>query len=129
MDSKLKGKIISAVRRLTFSYPARNEAKKKQKRDKALYECEICNCFIYEGKSAKTFDKYIEQYKAVKQQTPHLDHIDPVIPLEHWSWSWDDYFERLFCTVDNFQVMCKDCHDVKTKKETGIRTQLRREKK
>ena len=31
------------------------------------------------------------------------------------------FIERLFCEVDNLQVLCTDCHDIKTQNENGRR--------
>lgn len=48
------------------------------------------------------------------------DHIVPVVPLDGFD-CWDAYIERLFCEVDGLQVLCKDCHKVKTKEENDER--------
>jgi hypothetical protein len=32
--------------------------------------------------------------------------------------SWDIFIERLFCGIENLQILCSECHKVKTKKET-----------
>lgn len=43
-----------------------------------------------------------------------VDHIDPVIdPVFGWQ-GWDVYIERMFCPVENLQILCKECHVSKT---------------
>ncbi len=46
-----------------------------------------------------------------------VDHKDPVVCPEKGFESWDVFIERLFCEVDNLQVLCKTCHSIKTKEE------------
>lgn len=65
-----------------------------------------------------------------------IDHIDPVVPL--WKtekdMTYDEMAERIFCTLDNLQVLCSlpikkngnkpSCHTLKTREENWIRKQL-----
>jgi 5-methylcytosine-specific restriction endonuclease McrA len=51
-----------------------------------------------------------------------VDHIIPVVGKEGFV-SWDEYVERMFCEADNFQILCKPCHKLKTDTE-----KLRRKK-
>lgn len=55
-----------------------------------------------------------------------VDHITPVIdPLVGFE-SWDATIQRMFCDSDNMQVLCKVCHDKKTKEERDIRKSRRK---
>lgn len=54
------------------------------------------------------------------------DHIDPVDPLEGWI-SWDDFIHRLF--FGSIQVLCKECHDSKTKIENAARRKAKKNAK
>lgn len=50
------------------------------------------------------------------QKDVQVDHIIPAGSLQ----STDDlkgFVERLFCSIDGLQVLCKPCHDDKTQKE------------
>lgn len=52
-----------------------------------------------------------------------VDHIAPVIPL-HRSFeemSLDEVVDRLWCLLDNLQVLCETCHDDKTAEERKLR--------
>lgn len=50
-----------------------------------------------------------------------IDHVIPVIDPETGFTTWDDCINRMFVEVDGYQILCKDCHDNKTLKETKIR--------
>ena len=45
-----------------------------------------------------------------------VDHIEPVVDFKGFS-SWDIFIERLFCEKENLQVLCKECHLIKTQLE------------
>jgi 5-methylcytosine-specific restriction endonuclease McrA len=54
-----------------------------------------------------------------KQKDVQVDHIVPVVPIERTlqEMSYDEIVDRIFCGLDNLQVLCKSCHDIKTKNE------------
>ena len=57
-----------------------------------------------------------------------IDHIDPVVdPKKGWQ-GFDQYINRMFCNAAGFQILCKVCHDAKTKTESGVRAKTRRRK-
>lgn len=47
-----------------------------------------------------------------------VDHINPIGGPEQ---SWDIVIKNMFCEEDGLQVLCKDCHDKKTKEERQLR--------
>lgn len=47
-----------------------------------------------------------------------VDHIKPVVDPNVGFVSWDMYIDRMFCEVENLQVLCDPCHDFKTKTES-----------
>lgn len=126
-----KGKIISALRKLTFSHKERTEAKNRNKVDKATYECELCSAYCYDGKSKDSYQKLVDKYpdKVVKWKYT-LDHREPVVPIvKGWQWDWNEYIERMFCSRDNYQGLCSDCNDEKTKEENELRKALKKKEK
>lgn len=126
-----KGRIISALRKLTFSYPPRNAAKKAQKVAPASYRCESCEVVVYEG-TKDLENAGLEEFNDVIKGKLYMDHISPVIPLLGFSkgdWSWDEYIERMFCEQSGYQVLCESCHDLKTQQEDEIRKKARKSKK
>jgi hypothetical protein len=58
-----------------------------------------------------------------------VDHIQPVVDEEIGFADFNTYIDRLFCSVDGFQVLCKQCHSAKTFFEQEIRKDVKREKK
>lgn len=46
-----------------------------------------------------------------------VDHIDPIIDPELGFTTWDDCIERMFCEADGLQVLCDECHTIKTNEE------------
>lgn len=92
------GLIIAALRKIWLFSPERREAKSKAKRGKS-YLCASCK----------------QTYLKVS-----VDHIVPVGTFT----SWDAFIERLFCPIDNLQVLCKGCHDLKSGYEREQRRSL-----
>jgi hypothetical protein len=64
------------------------------KRKKWWYECADCKQ-LFDGKNVS------------------VDHIEPVGTLLKKS-DIADFIEKLFCSVDKLQVLCDNCHDLKT---------------
>ena len=69
-------------------------------------------------------EKFIQKGMLVEKGKVVVDHINPVIPIEGFpnkTWDWNIYIERMFCDTNNLQVLCKECHDGKTKLEKQMR--------
>ncbi len=52
-----------------------------------------------------------------------VDHIDPIVPIGTLSkdMDWNTIVDRVFCEEDNLQVLCLECHKVKSKEENKMR--------
>lgn len=79
------GKIRSAARRLWLWSWQHKEAKAKAKAGRGLWLCSVCR----------------KLYKKVE-----VDHLIPC----GFSSNWDEYFTKLFCSVEQLRVVCKKCH-------------------
>lgn len=130
MDVKLKNKIISSLRKLSYTHKPRTEALNKQKVDSATFECENCGVYIYKGSSEKNYISIKNKYheKKVIKEKPNLDHITPIIDVKNGWTTWDSFIERMFCEAGEFQVLCKECHDKKTKQENEERRKWKKVK-
>lgn len=73
----------------------------------------------YQGNNKK--QKYEYQCNACKKwyaaKSVQVDHVIPAGNLQSAN-DLPGFVERLFCEVDNLQVLCTDCHDAKTKRES-----------
>ena len=52
------------------------------------------------------------------------DHINPIVPVTGFD-TWDGLIERLFCEIDGYQALCKECHQKKTNIENKKREEAR----
>jgi 5-methylcytosine-specific restriction endonuclease McrA len=107
MDPKrFKNFIIGLLRRGSYKWAARSDALRAAKVERGKYTCNMC--------------KGIFRHKEVA-----VDHIQPVIDPNDGFVSWDEYIERMYVPMDGFQVLCKTCHDAKTRIENAMRTRRR----
>jgi 5-methylcytosine-specific restriction endonuclease McrA len=100
--------IVSVLRAGTRRWPPKfetmHEAKTEKRKNQATgrqaqhYACAECK----------------EDFPAKQVQ---VDHKKPVVDPKRGFVDWNTYIERLFCDKKNFQVLCLECHKVKTKKE------------
>lgn len=58
-----------------------------------------------------------------------VDHIEPIINPKTGFTTWDDCINRMFCEKDNLQVLCKECHDVKSLQERATTAEFRKIRK
>lgn len=101
--------LTNKLRRISYQWAPRKQAIVNARLERGVYKCATC-----EGNFGRT--------------EIQLDHINPVIDEQVGFVDWDTYIDRLFCDVDNFQVLCKPCHETKTFFEQEIRKQVRKDK-
>lgn len=109
-QQSLKTWLIPKLRRLSYMWPPRNEAKKLARVERGKYKCAICNN-IFGPKEVV------------------LDHINPVISVEEGFTNLGNYVESLFCDISGFQVLCLSDHENKTIKEDILREKNKSKKK
>jgi 5-methylcytosine-specific restriction endonuclease McrA len=64
-----------------------------------------------------------------KRKDVQVDHIVPVLDPRLGFVNFDVYVARLFCSLENLQVLCKPCHKIKTNQENEVRRYVRRKYK
>lgn len=107
-ESAFRTKLQSVLRNIRWWKPV-NEALKKaerksqssNKRLKYEYQCNICKSY----------------YPRTEVQ---CDHVTPVIDNQGFK-DWNTYIERLFTEVENYQILCLECHQIKSQSENQER--------
>lgn len=107
-ESKFNSFIKSALRAASSRWPQKYEClnrayvgrkiNKKSGREAKHYKCNCC----------------WGEFPASEVQ---VDHIQPVVDPFKGFISWDEIVKRMFCEVEGFQVLCKECHSTKTNAE------------
>ena len=101
-ENRRKAFVKHTLRRASLRWPARNEALKRARVDRGLYQCAMC-------------------MTALGRDKIHLDHTAPVVDPAMGFTTWDDYINRLLPDEDGFQVLCVTCHGSKTMLEDAMR--------
>ncbi len=103
-NSFVKSALRSASQRWPVKYKVLSEAYVGQKINESSgrlakhYKCKSCE----------------KDYPAKNVQ---VDHVKPIIDPVQGFTTWDEVIYNMFCERDNLQVLCKTCHDTKTKSE------------
>lgn len=109
---RIKSFITSTLRAGYRKWPPRFEALAKAK----------CG-----RKINKATGRMAEHYRCAKckKEFPakdvQVDHISPVVDTKAGFIDWNTFIDRLFCGVENLQILCSKCHDLKTAKERKVR--------
>ncbi|MBX4212609.1 HNH endonuclease [Candidatus Pacearchaeota archaeon] len=106
-EGRWKAFVVSVLRSGTQKYPEKYETLNAAKTIKKVnvktgriaqhYQCAVCLLDF-------------------PQTNVQVDHIIPIVGPEGFT-SWDSYIPALYCKRDNLQVLCKEDHARKTKRE------------
>ena len=104
--------IISILRAGSRKWPQKYEALKRALIGKRLdpktgkmsnrYKCAACS----------------NLFKADQVQ---VDHIYPVVDVKDGFVDWNTYIDRMYPEAERFQILCSECHSVKTQNERKMR--------
>jgi 5-methylcytosine-specific restriction endonuclease McrA len=97
------------LRRGSFHWKARNDALVAARVERGKYKCASCEDLF-------------------GPREVQIDHIFPVIDPKVGFTTFDDYIVRLFCDTEKFQILCTQCHNVKTMQEDIMREHYKTEK-
>lgn len=113
-EGRIHSFIVSALRAATRRWPPRYETMNEAKTEKRInektgrlaqhYECAACRLDF-------------------PQKDVQVNHKEAVVSPEEGFISWDVFIERLFCSKDKLEVLCKPCHKACTKLENEVRKQ------
>lgn len=101
--------IKSGLRSLSQKWPPKWQVLKEARIERGIYKCAG-----YKKRSHKTTKSIV--YNGKRANNIFVDHIIPVIGKEGFT-SWDNVIKRMFVEISGLQVLCKDCHDRKSKEE------------
>lgn len=100
-EARYFGFIRSALRAAFMKWGPKHQAKLNAKQGYNQYECVYCS-EVFTSKEVE------------------VDHIEPAGSLKTFA-DLPGFVERMFCEAEGFQVLCKDCHQVKTNEERKSR--------
>lgn len=107
-----------ATRKSWTRYPTQNEYKNSM-RTKAIVYDDDGNPKIY--KTGKKKGEVVTRYECPCEQCKGIFpaskvQVDHIIPAGSTSTMPEllEWMEKVFCGTDNLQLLCKDCHDIKT---------------
>lgn len=112
-NSFVKNNLRSATRK----WQPIQECRKKANRGRGIYECAHCGNLV----PPTIFD----EDKRKRMKNIFTDHIKPIIDPAVGFTTWDECIERMYCEADNLQLLCKDCHSMKSREEIDIAKQRR----
>lgn len=118
-EARFKSFIRSQLRQGTRKWAPITETLKRARVSRGLYLCASCK--------QEVAPTYREGRKRVNNV--FVDHIRPITSPETGFTTWDELIENMFCEMDNLQLLCKDCHDVKTQQEKEIAARSRAARK
>lgn len=111
-DARFRSFVTSALRAASRRWPPKYKALKE--------------AFVGRKENKKT-GKLAMHYKCAKCKKlfvaadVQVDHILPVVDPKVGFIGWDSFIDRIFCEIENLQVLCKPCHKVKTEEEKAER--------
>jgi 5-methylcytosine-specific restriction endonuclease McrA len=118
-EAKFNSFIRSQLRQATRKWAPITETLKRARVARGLYLCAHCK--------EEVAPTYREGRKRVKNV--FVDHINPITDPTTGFTNWDDIVNNMFCEMDNLQLLCKDCHDIKTQDEKEIAVHSRAARK
>jgi len=118
-EAKFNSFIKNQLRGASRKWAPIGQVMREANRGRGLYLCAECGFIVPVS------------IKHGRKRTKNVlvDHEPPIVDPNVGFTTWDDCINRMFCEKDGLQVLCKDCHDKKSKIERDIATARRRKEK
>ena len=99
----------------------RSALRQKSRWWKPISECKAAGKRRYAGPNKRQKFEYecFECKGFFPDKTIAIDHIEPAGSLNNAD-DLPGFVSRLFCEIDNLQILCKSCHDAKTVKDKEL---------
>lgn len=122
-EARFRTHIKNALREASIRWQPRSVALNAASVDRGTFLCAECQQVL-----PKTFPK--GPGDKARPNNRHCDHVVPVVdPAVGFDGNWTEYIERMFVEAEGFQILCKQCHTVKTAEERAVATARRRAEK
>lgn len=111
--------IKSQLRNASVRWPPKNKVMQAARQERGVYLCNGCKKFVpasVKKGSGRTKNVFV-------------DHIAPVVDPSSGFTSWDSFINNLFCDSSNLQVLCLECHSIKTAEERRISNERAKKEK
>ena len=116
-ESRYKGFITSSLRAAFRKWPPKFDV---------LKNAAVCKKINESTGRLATHYRCTKCRELFPQKQIQVDHVQPVVDTKKGFVSWDVFIDRLFCEADNLQLLCKNCHKEKSKKERKHRDKQRK---
>lgn len=118
-EARFKSFVQSLLRQGTRKWAPINNVMRSARKSRGMYLCNCCEELV----------PLTTKQGRKKQKNVFVDHIVPVVDPEVGFTNWDEYIENMFSEEENLQVLCKECHDIKTSEERKLAVERRRKEK
>lgn len=122
-EAKFRSFIKNNLRSASRKWAPLQQAKKNANISRGVYLCANCEQHV------PTSILSLVKGRRKRVNNVFVDHIEPIIDPKTGFTTWDECIDRMFCELDNLQLLCGACHDEKTLGERKITAEYRRERK
>ena len=117
-DAQFNTFVRNQLRGATWKWPPISDVMKKARVSHGVYKCatghDVPVSIVVDGKRTKNI---------------YVDHIQPIVDPTLGFTNWNDFILRLYCEIDNLQILCRECHKKKSDEETLLAKERRKKEK
>jgi hypothetical protein len=103
--ARFKSFIKSALRAATKRWGPINTVRKEAWVERGVYKC------VGHGREAHNVRRTVDGKMNI-----FVDHIEPIVGHDGFK-NWDTVIDRMFVEKDKLQLLCKECHNDKSREE------------
>ena len=123
-EARYRSFVKSTLRQATRKWGPIQQCLKDARVRRGFYLCACCNQEV-----TATVMATLKNGKKKRVKNAIVDHIEPIVDPHTGFTTWDDCIERMFCEIDNLQVVCHACHQEKCAEEAAISKKRKAEDK
>ena len=111
-QAKFVAFVKSQLRNGSMKWPPKHKVLSEARKARGVYLCAGC------GQLVPTTIK--SEKHSGRDKNIFVDHISPIVNPEIGFTSWDDFINNLYCDSTNLQVLCLQCHSMKSAEERRV---------